>query len=161
MPKPKPKPILCEVCKQPIHELVIATARERGAKQNPKYCSPRCRDTARKRRQRDGTAIPRAEFERQQRSQTLRNCHTPDVSVILGTLMDTTYACKQCGTDIPIERVYAAQSRGKEPSFCSPRCSDTWNKRQIRHRKAAKKSAKRPAKKSTAPKAGARKKRAA
>lgn len=48
----------------------------------------------------------------------------------------TSIPCVVCSEPIPIERVYAARSRGLEPKYCSPKCKATASKRRSRARKA-------------------------
>jgi hypothetical protein len=42
------------------------------------------------------------------------------------------YYCQaeKCGKRIPVEKVYAAKSRGMEPRFCSPECRNRQTSRE-------------------------------
>ena len=60
-------------------------------------------------------------------------CYTNAMSKRL-PLAEKAHKCIVCGERIPIERVYAALSRGRMPKFDCNRCRETHNKRMTRAR---------------------------
>ena len=47
--------------------------------------------------------------------------------------------CAVCSMPIPVARIYAAKSRGIEPTYCSERCKNTAAARRFRLKASVKK----------------------